>query len=227
MIYLDHAATSFHKPPEVAVAVFSALQDGTGNSGRGAHGASLDASRVVHRTRNIISRLFRLGDPARVVFTTNATESLNIAVQGLLKPGDHCISTELEHNSVLRPLFLMEERGVQLSLLPADAKGNIATAAIAASIRKNTRAVVLSHASNVLGNVRDIDQIAAVCRENGILFILDAAQTAGLLPINMAKAVSRQFAVRGIKACWAPRGQGFCVWPPGCSLLRSKLAAAA
>ena len=208
MIYLDHAATSFHKPPEVAAAVFSAFQNGTGNSGRGAHGATLDASRVVHRTREKISRLFRSGDPARVVFTTNATESLNIAVQGLLKPGDHCISTELEHNSVLRPLYLMAERGVQLSLLPADAKGNIATVAIAAAIRENTRAVVLSHASNVLGNIRDIEPIAAVCRERGILFILDAAQTAGLLPINMAQSGISAVCCSGHKSLLGPQGTG-------------------
>ncbi len=208
MIYLDHAATSFHKPPEVAKAVFSALQNGTGNSGRGAHGATLDASRLVHRTRDKISQLFRAGDPARVVFTTNATESLNIAVQGLLKPGDHCISTELEHNSVLRPLYLMEERGVELSLLQADAKGNVAAEAIATSIRENTRVVVLSHASNVLGNVRDIEQVAAVCQERGIMFILDAAQTAGLLPIDMAQGGIAAVCCSGHKSLLGPQGTG-------------------
>lgn len=208
MIYLDHAATSLHKPQEVAEAVFSAMMSGIGNSGRGAHGATLDASRIVHRTREKISRLFRVGDPARVVFTTNATESLNIAIQGLLKPGDHCISTQLEHNSVLRPLFLMEERGVKLELLQPGDKGKVAVQAIAASIQKNTKAVVLSHASNVLGNVCNIEQIAAVCRSRGVLFILDAAQTAGLLPIDMTQTGIAAVCCSGHKSLLGPQGTG-------------------
>ena len=207
MIYLDHAATSFHKPPEVIEAVCHALQ-GTGNSGRGAHGASLGASRVVYRTREAIAHLFNVGDPSRVVLTCNATESLNIAIQGLFKPGDHCVTTAIEHNSVLRPLYLMEKRGIQLTVVPADKKGCIALSGIEAAIRDETKAVVLTHASNVTGNVLEIEKIGKICRQQGILFILDASQTAGLLPIDMQGIGISALCCSGHKSLLGPQGTG-------------------
>ena len=207
MIYLDHAATSFHKPPEVAEAVYHALQ-GTGNSGRGAHGAALNASRLVYKTRETISHLFHVGDPSRVVFTSNATESLNIAIQGLLKPGDHCITTSLEHNSVLRPLYLMEKRGVNLTVVPADKKGCILIESIEAAVRGETKAVVLTHASNVTGNVLDIERAGKVCKQHGLLLILDASQTAGLLPIDMEKVGISALCCSGHKSLLGPQGIG-------------------
>lgn len=207
MIYLDHAATSFHKPPEVAEAVYRALQ-GTGNSGRGAHGASLDASRLVHKTREIISRLLNVGDPSRVVFTSNATESLNMAIQGLLKPSDHCITTALEHNSVLRPLHLMEKRGLRLTEIPADRMGRIEVSDIEAAVCSETRAVVMTHASNVLGNVQDIEKVARICQKHRLLFILDASQTAGLIPIDMEKTGITALCCSGHKSLLGPQGTG-------------------
>lgn len=207
MIYLDHAATSFHKPPEVAEAVYRALQ-GTGNSGRGAHGASLDASRLVHKTREIISRLFNVGDPSRVVFTSNATESLNMAIQGLLRPKDHCITTTLEHNSVLRPLHLMEKRGLCLTEISASRQGSIEVSDIEAAVRSETRAVVMTHASNVLGNVLDIEKVAQICKKHGLLYILDASQTAGLIPIDMEKAGITALCFSGHKSLLGPQGTG-------------------
>lgn len=207
MIYLDHAATSFHKPTEVAEAVYHALQ-GIGNSGRGAHGAALDASRLVYKTRETISHLFHVGDPSRVVFTSNATESLNIAIQGLLKPGDHCITTSLEHNSVLRPLYLMEKRGVSLTVVPADKKGCIAIESIEAAVRAETKAVALTHASNVTGNVLDIERVGKVCKQHGLLFILDASQTAGLLPVDMEKVEISALCCSGHKSLLGPQGTG-------------------
>ncbi|MDD4201132.1 MAG: aminotransferase class V-fold PLP-dependent enzyme [Eubacteriales bacterium] len=207
MIYLDHAATSFHKPPEVADAVYSALQ-GTGNSGRGEHSASLDASRLVYRTRKALSLLFNVGDPSRVVFTSNATESLNIAIQGLLKSGGHCITTALEHNSVLRPLYFMEKCGVHLTVVPADKKGCINTSDIEAEVREETKAVVLTHASNVTGNVLDIETIGKICHQHGLLFILDASQTAGLLPIDMQENGVSVICCSGHKSLLGPQGTG-------------------
>lgn len=207
MIYLDHAATSFHKPPEVVEAVYHAMKE-SGNSGRGTHGISLCASRLVYHTREVLSYLFHVGDPSRVVFTSNATESLNIAIQGLLKPGDHCITTVLEHNSVLRPLYLMEKRGVQLTVVPADKTGCIAFSHIEAAIRAETKAVVLTHASNVTGNVLDIETIGKICNRQGILFIVDASQTAGLLPIDMQKIGISALCCSGHKSLLGPQGTG-------------------
>lgn len=207
MIYLDHAATSFHKPPEVAEAVYQALLN-TGNSGRGVHGASLEASRLIYKTREKISRLFNVGDPARVVFTANATESLNIAIQGLLKPGDHCITTSLEHNSVLRPLYLMEKRGVRFTMISTDPKGCIDVSKIEDEICTESKAIVLTHGSNVLGNITDIESIGRLCKKYGLLFILDASQTAGLIPIDMQKIGISALCCSGHKSLLGPQGVG-------------------
>lgn len=207
MIYLDNAATTYHKPPEVAEAVFQALQ-GTGSSGRGAHGASLQASRIVYRTRVAISELFNVTDPSRVVFTSNATESLNIAIQGLLTPGDSCITTAMEHNSVLRPLYHMETKGVRLDILPADSRGKIDVGLFEEAIKPDTKAIVMAHGSNVTGNVTDIQAIGDLCRRHRLLFIVDAAQTAGLLPIDMVKSHISALCLSGHKSLLGPQGTG-------------------
>lgn len=207
MIYLDHAATSYHKPPEVARAVYQALL-GTGNSGRGVHTASLGASRVIHQTREKLSALFHVGDASRVVFTANATESLNIAIQGLLRPGDHCITTALEHNSVLRPLYLMQERGIALTMVPVDQRGCIVLEDLMAAIRPETKAMVITHASNVLGNVLDLEAIGELCKTHGLLLILDASQTAGLIPIDMSELGVAALCCSGHKSLLGPQGVG-------------------
>lgn len=207
MIYLDHAATSFHKPQDVAEAVYQALL-GMGNSGRGVHGASLEASRITHQTREKLAKLFNVGEASRVVFTANATESLNIVIQGLLQPGDHCITTSLEHNSVLRPLYLMEGQGVQVSVIQADVKGCLAVSQIEAAMQPTTRAVILTHASNVLGNVVDIERIGALCKAWGVLFIVDASQTAGMIPIDMQKIGISALCCSGHKSLLGPQGVG-------------------
>lgn len=207
MIYLDNAATTYHKPPEVAEAVFQALQ-GTGSSGRGAHGASLQASRIVYRTRVAISELFNVTDPSRVVFTSNATESLNIAIQGLLTPGDRCITTAMEHNSVLRPLYHMETKGVRLDILPADSRGKIDVGLFEEAIKPDTKAIVMAHGSNVTGNVTDIQAIGDLCRRHKLLFIVDAAQTAGLLPIDMVRSHISALCLSGHKSLLGLQGTG-------------------
>jgi cysteine desulfurase family protein len=181
---------------------------GTGNSGRGVHEASLEAGRVLLQTRIEISQLFHVGDPSRVVFTFNATESLNLAIKGLLQPGDHCITTVMEHNSVLRPLYYMEERGVELTLLPFNEKGCIDTHWLELSIKANTKAIVITHASNVTGNVNDIHRIGEFCEKHKLLFILDASQSAGILPIDMLRQKVSVLCCSGHKGLMGPQGTG-------------------
>ena len=207
MIYLDNAATSYHKPKAVAEAVFQALQ-GAGNSGRGVHEASLEAGRVLLQTRIEISQMFAVGDPSRVVFTSNATESLNLAIKGLLQPGDHCITSVMEHNSVLRPLYHMEEQGVELTILPLNGKGYIDILQLEASIKENTKAVVITHASNVTGNINEIHRIGELCEKHQLLFILDASQSAGILPIDMLKQKVSVLCCSGHKGLMGPQGTG-------------------
>lgn len=207
MIYLDNAATSLHKPKSVAEAVYQALQ-GIGNCGRGAHEASLEAGRVMLQTRIEIAQLFHAGDPARVVFTSNATESLNLAIRGLLQPGDHCVTTAMEHNSVLRPLYLMEGQGVELTIIPLTKKWCIDVHQLESVVRENTKAVVISHASNVTGNVNDIRRIGEFCDKHKLLFILDASQSAGILPIDMLRQKVSVLCCSGHKGLMGPQGTG-------------------
>ena len=207
MIYLDNAATSFHKPEAVIQAVAEAMRH-MGNAGRGAHEASLDASRLIYDTRQMISDFFGLGNPSGVVFTANSTESLNIAIQGLFNPGDHVITTALEHNSVLRPLYLMEQRGVKLTILPADRTGNIDYHDFMEALRPDTRGVVCTHASNLTGNMIDIGRVGAFCRERGLLFVVDASQTAGIFPIDMKAMGIDVLCFTGHKGLMGPQGTG-------------------
>ena len=207
MIYFDNAATSFHKPEAVGTAVYQALMS-VGNGGRGAYGASLEAGRILLQTRAAVSELFQVGDPQRVVFTSNATESLNIAIFGLLSPGDHCITTVMEHNSVLRPLYCMEKQGVEMTILPLSPTGDIDPSEIEKAIKHNTRSVVITHASNVTGSGNDIASIGELCRRYNLSLILDASQTAGLLPIDMRKMNLAAVCCSGHKGLMGPQGTG-------------------
>ena len=207
MIYLDNAATSYRKPEEVGKAVADAIAH-MGNSGRGAYGAALDASRMIFHTRNMLAELFQAGDPSRVAFTANSTESLNIAIQGLFNPGDHVITTMMEHNSVLRPLYLMETRGMELTILPADQDGNIRYEDVSKAVRKNTRGLVCTHASNLTGNMNDLEALGRICRQNGILFVVDASQTAGVFDIDMEKMGIDVLCFTGHKSFLGPQGTG-------------------
>lgn len=205
MIYLDNAATTMKKPPCVAEAVMNALQT-LGNSGRAAHSGALDASRVIYETREKLAALFGLDDPDRIVFTCNATEALNTALCGLLGPGDHVISTDCEHNSVLRPLYALT--GTEKTFVPADRLGRIRYEDIEAAIRPETRAIVCTHASNLTGNVLDIDTIGAIAHRHGLLCIVDASQTAGALPIDMRKTPADVLCFTGHKSLMGPQGTG-------------------
>ena len=180
MIYLDNGATTYHKPEAVIQAVADAMRH-MGNSGRGSHQASLGASRTIYDTRVLVSELFGLGNPLQVAFTANSTASLNMAVQGIFSPGDHVITTMLEHNSVLRPLYRMRENGVELTIVRADRLGNIRYEDMEAAIRPNTKGIICTHASNLTGNLVDIARVGEICRRASLVFILDASQTAGVL----------------------------------------------
>lgn len=217
MIYLDNAATTLHKPKCVADAVYEALQN-LGNASRGGHGAALDSMRVIHDAREKISNLFGVGNPERVAFTMNATESLNLAIFGALNPGDHVITTACEHNSVLRPLYLMVERGLELTIVEADPLGNYSLESIMAAQKPNTRALVCTHASNVTGNVFDLTSIGSWCQQNELLLIVDASQTAGLLPIHMKEMNLSILCFTGHKGLLGPQGTGGICLAEGISL---------
>ncbi len=204
MIYFDSAATSFLKPDCVAQAVFEAMHT-IGSVGRGAHQATLSASRVVYGCREQAAELFGLSDPQRMAFTKNSTEALNIAIAGLVSPSDHVITTALEHNSVLRPLY---RTGAELSILSADQNGCIDYGDFAKNLRLNTKAVICTHASNVTGNLLNIGYIGAFCRAHGLLFILDASQTAGVFNINMEQIGISVLCFTGHKSLLGPQGTG-------------------
>ena len=207
MIYFDNAATTMKKPDCVIDAMVDALKS-FGNSGRGAHEASLDASRMIYETRERISDLVGLGAPEQVAFTCNSTESLNTVIQGLFSEGDHVITTVLEHNSVLRPLYLMEKRGVSLTILPCDEKGVLCYDRLEESIRPDTRAVVCTHASNLTGNRIDLERVGDICRSHGLSFVVDASQTAGVLPIDMKRMHIDVLCFTGHKGLLGPQGTG-------------------
>ena len=214
MIYLDNAATTLHKPPEVAEAVKNAILT-AGNAARGAHGASLSASRMVFETRSRLAELFGCPRADHVVFTANSTEALNIAIYGLISAGDHVISTDLEHNSVLRPLYDMQTRGAAVDFVRADRRGNIRYEDMEALFRPNTKAVVCTHASNLTGNALDASRIGAFAREHGLLFILDASQTAGSFDLNAQRDGVSVLCFTGHKGMMGPQGTGGLIAAPG------------
>lgn len=207
MIYFDNAATTLMKPDTVAKAVYDAILT-IGNAARGAHEASLSSMRILYDTREMLCELFHGEAPEQVAFTANSTEALNIAIQGLLQPGDHVITTVLEHNSVLRPLYLKEQEGVFLTILPADGKGNVSPEAFEEAIRPDTEAIVCTHASNLTGNVLNLYRIGEICRKHNLLFIVDASQTAGLLPIDMQEMNISVLCFTGHKGLMGPQGTG-------------------
>lgn len=208
MIYLDNAATTLQKPPCVIEAVTQALTS-LGNASRGAHEGALNANRLLYRTRRKLAALFGCPKSEQVVFTANATEALNIAISGTLRAGDHAIATALEHNSVLRPLYrLNRERGVELSVVPADSRGCVNYRDFEELIQSNTRAIVCTHGSNLTGNLLDIDRIGEIARAHGLLFIVDASQTAGATPIDMAASGISLLCFTGHKSMMGPQGTG-------------------
>lgn len=224
MIYLDNAATSCPKPPEVVAAVSQALQDVCANPSRAAYELSLRASRSLLHTRRAVARLFNIADASRVVFTLNATHALNLALKGIVgsqvagigfgpsrarstgRP--HIVTSSLEHNSVARPLAALEKQGVEVTRVPCAADGTTEAATVLAAVRPETILVTLTHASNVLGTVLPIEEIGPRLRERGIPLLVDAAQTAGVFPIDVERMGITLLAVSGHKGLLGPQGVG-------------------
>lgn len=206
MIYFNNAATTLVKPDEMKQAVMGAF-DIMGNAGRG-DGASLDAARIIFDTRKRLAKLFNAKSGKNIAFTSNATHGLNIAIKGTLNPGDHIITTVLEHNSVLRPLYEMEEKGVELTICGCDKYGNPDYEGIESAIKSNTKAIICTHASNLTGNIVDIDRIGNIATKHSLLFILDASQSAGVLPVDVVKSNVDILCFTGHKGLLGPQGTG-------------------
>ena len=207
MIYLDNAATTMQKPEAVAEAVVAAMGS-MGNSGRGAGSAALQASRIIYDARVHLTRLFGGTDPSRLIFTGNSTESLNLAIHGLFVPGDHVITTELEHNSVLRPLYAQQEEGVALTVAVSGRNGTVDFSEIEKAIRPETKAIVCTHASNLTGNVTDLKRMGKLAKAYGLLLVVDASQTAGVLDIDVEKMQIDVLCFTGHKSLMGPQGTG-------------------
>jgi len=216
-IYLDNAATSHPKPESVYRAVDHALREIGASPGRGGYRKGLDASRLLFEAREALAALFGIRDSSRVVFTGSATESLNLAILGLLRPGDHAITTTMEHNSVVRPLRLAETRGVQVSRIACDRLGFVNPRDIAAAIRTDTRLIIVTHCSNVTGSIQPIGEIGYLAGRAGIPLLVDAAQSAGVLPIDVEEMGASLLAAPGHKGLLGPQGTGILYVAPGVS----------
>lgn len=205
MIYMDNGATSFPKAPGVAEAMADYLLNNGANVSRGAYGSALDASRIVYDTRAMLCALFNFDHPDHVVFTKNITESINQALKGLLTQDDHVITSSMEHNAVMRPLNSI---GCEMTCLPSDEKGYIQTKDLAAYVKENTKAIIIIHSSNVCGSINDIDSLGAFAKKNKLFFMVDAAQTAGVVAIDMKKSHIDFLAFTGHKSLLGPTGIG-------------------
>ncbi len=208
MLYFDNAATSFPKPASVYDAIDDFMRHSAGNPGRGAHRLSLAASQVVDETRALLAQLFHAPDPQRIIFTANTTDSLNLALYGLLQPGNHVVTTTMEHNAVVRPLYTLQQQGVRVTRVPCASDGSIEPEAILSALRPETRLVVMLHASNVTGTILPVAAVGAAMREHGALLLVDAAQTAGVLPIDVQAMHIDLLAFPGHKGLFGPPGTG-------------------
>lgn len=208
MIYLDNAATSFPKPSKVYEEVLNCMKNYCANPGRGSHDMAIISAMKVMETRNLICELFNIKDPFNLIFTSNATEALNIAIKGVLKNGDHVISTVIEHNSVLRPLNSMEKQGVEITLVGIDKAGYVNPLDIKNEIKKNTKIIIINHISNVLGSIQDITSIGKIAREKEIIFMVDASQSAGVISIDVESSYIDLLAFPGHKGLLGPQGTG-------------------
>lgn len=208
MIYLDNAATTRHKPAEVTEAMIAALQS-LGNAGRGQHEDSLSADRTIYEARLMVSNLFGAANPRQVAFAKNSTEALNLAINGLIEPGDHVITTAMEHNSVLRPIYrLADEGAITFDVAGLDENGNLLCDDFERLLTDQTRVVIVNHGSNVTGNLADLDRISSFCRAHGLKLIVDASQTGGVFPIDMTSLGITALCFTGHKSLLGPQGTG-------------------
>jgi cysteine desulfurase family protein len=208
MIYFDNAATSWPKPPGVAEAMVHFLEAVGANPGRSAHRQAIESGRIVYGAREAVCELFHAPDPLRLVFTKNVTEALNLALQGLLRSGDHVITSSMEHNSVMRPLRALQRAGVGVTVVECSPQGVLDPADVQAAIRSETRLIVLNHASNVVGTLLPVADVGAICRQHGLLLLVDAAQTAGAYPLDVQAEQVDLLAFTGHKSLGGPTGTG-------------------
>ncbi len=216
--YLDNAATSWPKPETVYQAMDRFMREVGATPGRGGHWREEEAARIADEARAALAQLFHAPDPAGVAFTMNATQAINMALKGVLRPGDHVITSSIEHNAMWRPLKALERRGVALTAVPCAADGTLDPADVAAAIRPDTRLIALLHASNVLGTLLPVAEIGQIAHEHGLLFLVDAAQTAGACPIDMQAMHIDLLAFPGHKGLYGPHGTGGLVVRPGVPL---------
>lgn len=208
MIYLDYAATSWPKPPEVIQAMADFLENAGGNPGRSGHRLSISAARVVFQAREALAELFHVADPMRIIFTPNVTYSLNMVLDGFLKPGDRVVTTSIEHNSVMRPLRALERQGVEVQVVGCRRDGSMDMGLFFSAITPGTRLVAMTHASNVVGTIMPVKQAAELAHNAGALLLVDAAQTAGVTPIDLPASGIDFLAFTGHKGLHGPMGTG-------------------
>ena len=207
-IYLDNGATSFPKPAEVSDAVYEYMTKVGTNINRGGYQAAYDLEGIVFETREILKDMFGADDCKNVVFTKNVTESINIVLKGFLKPGDHVLCSSMEHNAVMRPLVQLEKQGVEFDRIPASDKGELVLSAVESMIKPNTKAIVMTHASNLVGTINPVESVGLIAHKHGIKMIVDSAQTAGVIPINMKDMHIDALCFTGHKSLLGPQGIG-------------------
>ncbi|PAB58444.1 aminotransferase class V-fold PLP-dependent enzyme [Anaeromicrobium sediminis] len=208
MIYLDNGATSFPKPESVYVAMDDCMRNYCANPGRAGHKLALKAGREIHKTRGLICKLFNIENPMRVIFTSNATDSLNLGIKGFLRRGDHVITTSMEHNSVIRPIKALEKYGVRNTVVQCEKDGTLNIKNLKRAIRHNTKMIVMTHASNVTGTLMPIEEVGSIAKSRNIIFLVDAAQSAGIYDIDVQKMNIDMLAMPGHKGLLGPQGTG-------------------
>jgi len=209
MIYFDNAATSWPKPARVIEAMSHFMTEVGANPGRSAHRLSIEAGRIIYETREALARLFNIDDPLRIVFGLNATEALNLALRGILRPGDHVVTSSMEHNSVMRPLRALQDQGVvEITVVPCSSEGFLDPADLEAALGAHTRMIALNHASNVVGSLLPVPEAGEIARAHGVLLLVDVAQTAGAYSLDMKAMHIDLLAFTGHKALFGPQGTG-------------------
>jgi len=209
IIYFDNAATSFPKPAAVTESVLEYMTKIGGNPGRSGHALSIESGDIVFSARDAVADLFGINNPMKVVFCFNATDALNLGIQGILKKGDHAVTTSMEHNSTIRPLTELQKEGrISLTIIECENNGRLDLQRFADSLTPKTRLAVVNHGSNVFGTVQDISGIGKICRDKGIIFLVDAAQTAGIIPVDMNESNIDLLAFAGHKGLYGPTGTG-------------------
>ena len=208
MIYLDNAATTYPKPKEVYSAVLDCMENYGANPGRAGHKLAMRAGREIYQCRENIAKLMNISNPMNIVFTHNATDSLNLAIKGVLKSGDHVITTSMEHNSVIRPIKALESKGVENTIVKCDKEGFLNPEDIKKAIKSNTKLIVTTHASNVCGTIVDIKAVGEIAKEHNVLYLVDASQTLGLYDIDVNELNVDMIAAPGHKCLLGPQGTG-------------------